>query len=235
MHVLAIGCHPDDLEAYCGGTLRKYVEQGAEVTMCHIANGDQGHVVIEPAELAQIRHLEAEHAGAVLGVREVIDLGVSDMQVNRHSLEVTDAVADVVRRTTPDVIITHNPEDYMLDHVEASALAINGSFCSGLSHRPRSYPAFSSFVPIFFMDTASGVGFAPTHYVDITQQIETKLEAVACHASQVKWLMDHDDIDFVDTVRSWSRYRGYQCSVTYAEGFRPYSAYPRFSTKNLLP
>ena len=31
MRVLAIGCHPDDLEIACGGTLRKYVEQGAEV------------------------------------------------------------------------------------------------------------------------------------------------------------------------------------------------------------
>ena len=46
MKVLAIGCHPDDLEIACGGTLRKYVENGAEVTMCHVANGDQGHVVI---------------------------------------------------------------------------------------------------------------------------------------------------------------------------------------------
>ena len=35
MRVLAIGCHPDDLEIACGGTLRKYVEQGAEVYMCH--------------------------------------------------------------------------------------------------------------------------------------------------------------------------------------------------------
>ena len=39
MRVLAVGCHPDDLEIACGGTLRKYVEQGAEVYTCHVANG----------------------------------------------------------------------------------------------------------------------------------------------------------------------------------------------------
>lgn len=36
MKVLAIGCHPDDLEIACGGTLRKYVEEGADVYMCHV-------------------------------------------------------------------------------------------------------------------------------------------------------------------------------------------------------
>lgn len=60
MRVLAIGCHPDDLEIACSGTLRKYVEQGADVYMCHVANGDQGHVIIEPGPLGKIREKEAE-------------------------------------------------------------------------------------------------------------------------------------------------------------------------------
>ena len=58
MNVLAIGCHPDDLEIACSGTLRKYVEQGADVYMCHVASGDQGHVVIMPEPLAEIREKE---------------------------------------------------------------------------------------------------------------------------------------------------------------------------------
>ena len=63
MKVLAVGCHPDDLEIACSGTLRKYVEQGAEVYMCHVANGCLGHVIIEPEELRVIRTKEAEEAG----------------------------------------------------------------------------------------------------------------------------------------------------------------------------
>jgi len=235
MKVLAIGCHPDDLEIACGGTLRKYVEQGAEVHMCHVANGDQGHVVIEPGPLAAMRTIEAENAGKIIGAKQVINLNVSDMQVNSHNLEVMDAMADVVRSVRPDVIITHNDDDYMLDHTETSRIATNGSFCSGLSHRPRKYDAFSSFVPVFFMDTLAGVNFQPTHYVDITNQIDTKIKALECHESQLRWMLEHDNIDFADMVRTCSKYRGYQCGVPYAEGFRPYNVYPRYSTKNLLP
>ena len=171
MIVLAVGCHPDDLEIACAGTLRKYVEQGAEVHMCHVANGNQGHVVIEPDELRIIRTKEAEDAGKIIGAKQVINLDVPDMEVNSHNFEIMDAMADVVRMVRPDVMITHNPQDYMTDHVETSLIATNGGFCSGLGHRPRKYDAYMSFIPTFFMDTLAGVDFQPTHYVDITNQI----------------------------------------------------------------
>ena len=235
MNVLAIGCHPDDLEIACSGTLRKYVEQGANVYMCHVANGDQGHVIIEPEPLAVIRAEEARKAAMFIGAKEIFSIGVSDMQVNRHDQSQIDAVADVVRFTKPDVIITHNPEDYMQDHMETSHLATNGAFMSGLPHRSVNYPAYSSFIPTFFMDTLAGVDFNPSHYVDISDQIERKLQALSMHESQVKWMLEHDDIDFVDMVRTCSKYRGYQCGVAYAEAFRPYNVYPRHSTKHLLP
>ena len=119
--------------------------------------------------------------------------------------------------------------------MEASALARNASFCSGVVHRTGKYDTYMSFIPTFFMDTLAGVGFQPTHYVDITAQMETKIRALKCHESQLKWMAEHDHIDFADMVRTCSRYRGYQCGVTYAEAFRPYQTYLRFSTRNLLP
>lgn len=236
MRVLAIGCHPDDLEIACGGTLRKYVERGADVYEAHVANGNLGHVVIMPDELREIRTKEAEEAGKVLGVKQVFNIDMGDMTVDSHNLDAMDAVADVVRFVRPDVIITHNDQDYMQDHMETSRLAVNGSFCSGLNHRPnRKYDAFDSFIPVYFMDTLAGVNFQPAIYVDITNQIDKKIEALNCHESQLKWMYEHDNIDFADMVKTCSKYRGYQCGVPFAEGFKPYNVYPRYSTKCLLP
>ncbi len=116
MRVLGIGCHPDDLEIACSGTLRKYVEQGADVYMCHVANGDQGHVVIAPGPLAKLRAAEAEKAGAFIGAKQVFNIDVHDMQINRHDQAAINAIADVVRIARPDVIITHSDDDYMQDH-----------------------------------------------------------------------------------------------------------------------
>jgi LmbE family N-acetylglucosaminyl deacetylase len=85
------------------------------------------------------------------------------------------------------------------------------------------------------MDTLAGVNFQPSHYVDISKQIDVKLQALECHESQLKWMREHDNIDFADMVRTCSKYRGYQCGVAYAEGFKSYNVYPRYSTKRLLP
>lgn len=235
MNVLAVGCHPDDLEIACSGTLVKYVEQGADVYMCHVANGNMGHVQILPEPLREIRTKEAEEAGRIIGAKEVFNLDVGDVLVTRYDNDVVDAMADVVRYVKPDVIITHNDTDYMQDHIETNRLAFNGSFIATLAHKSVKYAAITDFIPIYYMDTVGGVDFSPTHYVDITDQIETKLKALSCHNSQIRWMLEHDHIDFIDMVRTCSKYRGYQCGVPYAEGYRPCTVYPRMTTKHLLP
>ena len=85
------------------------------------------------------------------------------------------------------------------------------------------------------MDNLAGVNFIPTEYVDISDQIDLKLEMLECHVSQLKWMRDHDHIDFAEFVRSCSRFRGIQCGVGYAEAFTQEYAWPKVTTKRLLP
>lgn len=234
MNILAVGCHPDDIEIACSGTLAKYVKMGHKVFMCHIANGDMGHVVIMPDELAKVRKVEAEKAAAIIGA-EAITLDVGDGKVDSHNRETIKKLIEVIRYAKPDVIITHNPEDYMTDHMETSKLAFNASFLSSLPHYEAGGEPFPNIPPIYYMDTVSGINFVPTEYVDISDTIETKLEALSCHESQLKWMYDHDNIDFKEFVKTCSRARGFQCGVDYAEGFRPCLAYLRMRTSRLLP
>ena len=85
------------------------------------------------------------------------------------------------------------------------------------------------------MDTLAGVGFEPTEYVDVTEEIDKKIEMLNRHESQIVWMRDHDGIDFPDMVRTCSKYRGYQCGATYAEGFTQCKVYLKGTTKRLLP
>lgn len=235
MNVLAIGCHPDDLEIGCGSTLSAYVKQGHKVFMCHVASGDKGHAVILPDELKKIRNLEAEEAGRIIGVEEVINIGVPDLEVNSFNEDTVNKIIDLIRYVKPDIIITHSPEDYMRDHIEVNKLVFNASFSSSVPHAFTNNPAYSAIPPIYYMDTLAGVNFLPTEYVNVTDHIEIKLNALNCHQSQIKWMLEHDGIDFLDFVRTVSKFRGLQCGVSYAEGFRKCETWPRLVTKRLLP
>lgn len=126
MNVLAIGCHPDDMEINCAGTLAKCVARGDNVTVCHVANGNLGHEIIQPDELRVMRAKEAQSAGALAGIR-VVTCDIGDLMVYEGSKQQRDLVVDVIRDANPDFIITHAPNDYMPDHVAVSRLVFDAT------------------------------------------------------------------------------------------------------------
>ena len=234
MNVLAIGCHPDDIEINCAGTLAKCVKRGDNVTVCHVCNGNLGHVVIQPDELAEIRKNEAIKAGSLAGIK-VVTCDIGDLMAYDQIKEQRDKVVDIIREAQPDFIITHAPNDYMPDHVAVSKLVFDASFAASVPHYVSGVTTPSQVTPIFYMDNLGGNEFLPTEYVDITDEIDLKLEMLECHESQLKWMREHDNIDFADMVKTISKYRGYQCGATYAEAFSQCMVYPKPTTKRMLP
>ncbi|MCL2164114.1 MAG: PIG-L family deacetylase [Oscillospiraceae bacterium] len=231
MNVLAIGCHPDDVEITCAGTLVKYIQRGDKVIVCHVANGNMGHATIMPDELRKIRAREAQEAGNLAGI-EVVTCDIGDLLVYPNR-EQCDKVMDVIRYSKPDIIITHSPNDYMPDHVAVSQLVFDASFSASVPHYGSGLA--TGITPIFYMDTLAGVNFLPTEYVDISDTIDLKLQMLECHVSQLKWMRDHDGIDFNEFVRICARFRGLQCGGRYAEAFMQCLAWPKITTKRMLP
>lgn len=232
MNVLAIGCHPDDMEISCSGTLVKCVKRGDKVTVCHVANGNMGHELISPEELREIRIGEAKSAGKIAGI-EVVTLDIGDLLPNGSDIRQRDMVIELIRKYQPDFIITHGPTDYMPDHREVSKLVFDAAFAASVPHYGNGGKA--AVTPIFYMDNLAGMNFNPTEYVDITDEIETKIEMLECHESQLKWMRDHDHIDFADFVRTCSKFRGLQCGAAYAEAFTQEYVWPKVVAKRLLP
>ena len=232
MNVLAIGCHPDDIEIGCSGTLAKCVKRGDKVTVCHVANGNMGHEIIPPDELREMRIEEARKAGSLAGI-EVVTMYIGDLLPNGCDISQRDKIAELIIKVQPDFIITHSPNDYMPDHVAVSKLVFDASFVASVPQYNNG--GKSAVTPLFYMDNLAGVNFLPTEYVDITDEIDLKIEMLECHESQLKWMRDHDHIDFAEFVRSCSRFRGLQCGVQYAEGFTQEYAWPKITTRRMLP
>lgn len=233
--VLVIACHPDDMELACAGTLLKCKQRGDRVVVCHLSDGNLGHVVIPPDELAVIRANEAKKSAEIGGFDEVIWGGFHDLDIYDNNKEARDKVVDVIKKVKPDFIITHDPNDYMPDHTATSRLVFDASFTATLPNYASKVDGHATLVPIYYMDTLAGVGFNPTEYVDVSEHIDTKIQMLECHESQVTWMREHDGIDFSDMVKTCSRYRGYQCGAEYAEGFKQCHVYLKGTTKRYLP
>lgn len=234
MRVLAIMCHPDDMELNCAGTLLKFKKLGHDVIACHAANGNMGHYVIMPEELREIRAMEAQKAGKIAGY-EIISADIGDLTINSASEDQQNKIIRVIRYAKPDVIITQSPDDYCSDHVELSKLVFNASFSASCPHFKPELGAACGITPLYYTDHAASIGFIPTEFVDITEEMEIKEQMLRCHESQLEWLLEHDKTDIVKNQRDRAAFWGGQCGVDYAEAFRALYADGRLRTYRVLP
>ncbi len=234
MNVLAIAAHPDDIEISCAGTLARCKQRGDNVIMCHVSNGNQGHAVIQPDELRDIRRKEFCDSAEIIGALS-LTCDIDDLCIYADDKAHRDKVIDVIRTAKPDVIITHSPNDYMPDHVAVSKLVFDAAFVATLPHYKTQYEHHSVLSPIYYMDTLAGIGFNPTEYVDVTDTFDTKMKMLNRHQSQLVWMKEHDGIDFEEFVTTCARYRGLQSGVRYAEAFTQCLAWPKIVCERLLP
>ena len=233
MRVLAVGAHPDDLEILCSGTLARFVRAGHEVVMAHVSRGDKGHGEIPHHEVPEVRGGEARAAAKVIGAKAT-SLGLLDGEILIND-ENNRRVVDLIRAAKPDLIITHHVNDYHGDHNAVTKLVLDASFMATVPYYVTSHPAHNVAAPVYFMDTLAAIDFTPTDYVDISETLELKKRAMAEHDSQLTWLRDHHRTDILDFIETMARFRGLQCGVPYAEGFRRLQAWGRASTERRLP
>jgi len=241
LHVLAIHAHPDDIEFQCAGTLLRLRRLGCRISIATMTPGDCGSAEHTSEEIAEIRRNEAKAAARILDAEcsclEFRDLSITFDNDSRRR------VTEFLRRTAPDIILTAPPVDYMHDHEITSALIRDACFNSSVpNYRTCQWdpaPASKKIPWLYFVDPVEGTDHfgnrQPSDFiVDISGQFETKLEALACHASQREWLRRQHGMDeYTEACRRWSSRRGNEINVRYGEGFRQYKGHPH-PTSNIL-
>ena len=179
MNVLAIGCHPDDVEIACAGTLAKCVKRGDKVIVAHLCNGSLGHVIIKPPELIPMRAQEARDAGKLAGI-EVLNGVFDDLDIYSDNAESRNKVVEVIQYAQPDFIITHNPDDYMPDHTATAKLVFDASFTATLPNWPSKTQKAAKLVPIYYQ-------LPSTNYQLPTEKgAKMNVLAIGCHPDDVE-------------------------------------------------
>jgi len=238
MNILAVGAHPDDIEVHCAGTLALYAQRGDKVTMAIATNGEVGHPNLPNEEVAKIRYEEQKQSAVVIGA-EVIWMGFKDQDLfDGHETRL--AFINMVRKVKPDLIITHWEQDYSSDHNTTGRIIQDINTMVTVPNIKTEYPPCENAPATIFMDTASGVGFLPEEYVDITSTFSIKQEMFSKHKSQGLWLEDQYGMGATKNKDSLStevqdRFRGKQAGVKYAEAYRFSQRWPRKIIYTLLP
>ncbi|MBM3216255.1 PIG-L family deacetylase, partial [Candidatus Poribacteria bacterium] len=183
------------------------------------------------------RHDEA-HAAARLIDGEYVCVGEQDFLIHYDPATIRKTV-EALRRLRPDVVVTHSPADYMLDHEITSQLVRNACFCAGAPNMqtlavPPAEP-LSGIPHLYYADPIEGMDALGNRInasliVDITDAIPRKVEMLACHASQRDWLMKHHGMDeYIESMKRWGAEVGERIGAPFAEGFRQHlgHAYPQ--------
>ena len=238
MNILAIGAHPDDVEISCGGTLAKYAKLGHKVFTATATNGNVGSATLPMEEIAAIRKEEARRAAAHIGA-EYICLDYDD-EMFFEDKNARLAFIDLVRYCKADIILTHNPEDYNPDHELTSKIVNDIAVMIPVAKIQTRNPAYDKIPMIAYFEPVNGLGFVPTEYVDITDTMDIKMAMCREHKSQISWMQDNykdtlADKDFFEQYYTIAKYRGLQCGVEYAEGFRMANDAFRVAPFRVLP
>jgi LmbE family N-acetylglucosaminyl deacetylase len=234
MNVLFVGAHPDDIEAYCGGTAVRYAQQGAKIFFCIATNGNVGSVTLARDEIAAVRKAEAQKAASIIGA-ELIWLGFDD-EFLIDSVETRHAFINAFRIADPDVVICHFRQDYNPDHSISGFIVDECIHMAGVPNIETDAPPTKKGIPhVYFMDTPAGVGFEPEIFVNISDVFEKKVEMLACHESQNDWMLSLFNYEMDVFLEIPARFRGLQAGVPMAEAFRPSYRWGRGFVKHYLP
>jgi len=222
--ILMISPHPDDVDFGCSGTIAKWSRQGMDIVYVFCTSGDKGtdDPNMKPETLVSIREKEQRRAAEVVGVREVNFLRFKDGELENNT-GFREILVRMLRTYRPDVVLSMDPANIRFenpyvshsDHRE-TALAVFDAIYPASRNR-NFFPKLldEGLMPhavgrIFFFATPT-----PNTWIDITETIEAKIEALRCHRSQMA--------DF-ENLEAWVREHfsevGKEKGMAFAESFR---------------
>jgi bacillithiol biosynthesis deacetylase BshB1 len=178
--VLAVFAHRDDAELNAGGTLAKLARQGRTTGILDLTQGEMG-----TRGSAATRAAEAAAAAKVLGVAVRENLQLPDAGIT-NTPETRAAIAQVIRRLRPRVVIAPARHGRHPDHHVTAQLVRDACFVAGLVKFAQGNPPQPAHRPLKLLHALSfrEDHEKPTFVVDVTEEFETKLSAIKCYASQ---------------------------------------------------
>ncbi len=227
--ILVVAAHPDDAELNVGGTILRHVDAGRSVAICDLTRGERGS-----RGSADLRAAETMRANRALGIADDMrwNLGIPDGDI-RATPETTLSLVRAIRHFRPTVLLLPWDHDRHPDHEDANRLARRACFDAGLTHVESTHDGRtqSPHRPERMYCFMQAYEREPDFVVDISDQFDRKLDAIAAYASQFTVpgrSVPEDEggpetfisrAEFMEAFIARMRHWGFMIGRTYGEAF----------------
>ncbi len=226
--ILFVMAHPDDAEIYAGATIARLIADKKDVRIVKMTYGNKGsrQENISEAALIEQRTVENTNAMKALGIKPENDifLDISDGEVD-NSLNTIGKIVRQIRLFKPDILITHNPEDAIINFDK------DVNWVNHRDHRNTGKSALDAAYPysrdiLFFPEQLAEPGVeshtvteflfvdyynhSETIAIDVTGFTETRTNAIAAHSSQYTKEGAQDSTDFFTSIELPLRYERFR-------------------------
>ncbi len=214
MPTLVIAPHPDDEVLGCGGTICRLAQAGREV---HVAIVTKGWPPLFPdAQVQQVR-AEARVAAKRMGVAGLhfLDLPVTRL-IHIPEDELNGALGRIVAQVRPHTVFLPWRGDLHEDHrqtFDAAFVALRPTPGAAPVRRVLSYETLSE---THWAAPGADPAFVPQVYLDISGQLDAKLDAMRCYASQLRPAPNARSLESIEAL---ARMRGMTVGLPAAEAF----------------
>ena len=223
--VLGIAAHPDDLDFSASGSMSKWAELGSDIYYLILTDGSKGtdNRSMTSKQLTQIREKEQRQAAKIIGAKNVFFLNYPDGMLE-VTMDLKRDIVRIIRRIKPDTVVTMDP---------SVLYEIGWNFINHSDHRAAGQSAIDAVFPLardflVFPELLADeklephkvsnlllVNFTKSNFaVDISSTINTKLDALRAHSSQIT-----GGEKVFNMIKDRSKQAGEEHGYDYAEKF----------------
>lgn len=214
MRVLVIAAHPDDETIGAGGTIARHVAHGNQVYWCVVT---QGYSPPWSEETLAAARRQVDEVQRVLGIQDVFMCGFPTVKLNTVPyIDLCSALQQVVDQVRPEVVYTTPRDDINQDHrivYEATLVAARPLPGSSV----RRLLCYEIGPTARFGLPAGSTGFVPNVFVDISQYLGKKLEAIQCYRTELR---EYPHPRSIEGLRLLAQERGLSVGLKAAECFQ---------------
>lgn len=214
--ILIVAAHPDDEVLGCFGTVAKMIRNGYEAYSLILSSGKTSRGDVEQSELDELRN-EMVRANKFIGIKEVFQADFPDNAFDSVPLlNIVKKIEDIKKQIKPEIIFTHHIGDMNIDHQLTHKAVLTAT-----------RPMMDECVKIIYsMEVPSSTEwnsfsketvFTPNVFVDVTDTIDKKIEAMAMYSSELRKYPHPRSLQFIKELANTN---GKKVGLQYGENFQ---------------